>query len=183
MNVNAVSMNRSQRRQAEKAARRAPPRTRPQVPSSNPLFALTSEARNVMGTSERRAMDALLEHRATDSDCSQIMTLIEASLRALRKTMKLAHQMPHLDPEALQAADRVLSRAGWAIYRARERWEQTGVYGLDAADRSALIEADTLVGHMRQPNVIQRKTWMAALREAAHDKQGVTLLPFEECQL
>lgn len=181
--MTAVTMNRAQRRQAEKAARAAPTRRHSKVPTINPLFALSAEARNVMGTSERLAMDALLEHRATDSDCAQVMTVIEASIRAIRKSLEVVDEMPHLDPEALRAALRVFSRAGWSIYRARERFEATGVYGLDAADRGALIQIDGLVGEMRKPNVIFRRIWMAALRESWQSRTGVTLMPFEECQL
>lgn len=179
----AATLNRAQRRQREKAARCIQARRPPKVSTINPLFALSAEARNAMGTGERRAMDALLEHRATDDDCCQIMTLIEASIRAIRKTLERADEMAQLDPEALRDALRVFNRAGWSIYRARERFEASGVYGLDAADRTALIQADGLVGQMRQPNVILRKTWMAALRESALDRKGVTLMPFEECQL
>lgn len=181
--MTAATLNRAQRRQAEKAARAAPTRRHAEVPTINPLFALSSEARNVMGASERRAMDALLGHRAADDDCTQIMTLIEASIRAIRKTLEQAQEMQHLDPEALRAALRVFNRAGWSIYRARERFEATGVYGLDAADRSALIQVDELIGEMRRPGVILRKTWMAALRESWQSRKGVTLMAFEECQL
>lgn len=61
------------------------------------------------------------------------------------------------------------------------RHGQTGVYGLDAADRAALMQADELVAEMRKPGVILRKTWLTAFRES-YMGRGVVIPAFEELE-
>lgn len=127
----------------------------------NPLFAMDATCRNLLATSERVAMDALLEHRATPDNMAEIETLIETSIRAA--TMART-QCPHLEPASLDRALATFHRAAWSLRHAKGRHKATGVYGLDAADRAALIEADQLVGEMRAPGMILRKTWLLAFR-------------------
>lgn len=145
----------------------------------NPMFALSTEASNELSKAERRAMDALLEHRATDSDMGALEVLVESSIRAIRISQTTPN--PHLDPQALEAALRVFQRAGWSLRHAKQRHAQTGVYGLDAADRAALIEADQLVGEMRKPGVVLRKTWLRALKNS-FTGNGIKLPALETLQ-
>lgn len=130
----------------------------------NPLFALDAHARNRLALTERVAMDAILDHKATADHIAEITTLIEASVRAVLITKEQA--LPHLDGSALDATLQAFYRAARALINARRRHETTGVYGLDAEDRAALIQIDQLVGDMRKPGVILRKTWLQALRDA-----------------
>lgn len=180
--MTAVTMNRAQRREAEKAARRPAKRSNPgatRVIPVNPMFALDIHARNRLATTERQAFDALLEHRATADHVSEIETLIEASIRAIGITQR--ENLPHLDGSGLAEALKVFHRAAWSIKRAKARHTQAGVYGLDAADRAALIQADELVAEMRQPGVILRKTWLMAFRES-YMGRGVVIPAFEELE-
>ena len=130
----------------------------------NPLFSLDAEAANCMAITERIAMDALLDHKATPDNIGQIETLIETCIRAVKIAKRDA--LPHLDPASLDEALEAFHEAGRALRRAKIRHDKTGVYGLDAADRAAMIQADSLVGEMRKPNVIMRKTWLKAFRES-----------------
>ncbi len=130
----------------------------------NPLFSLGAEAANRLAITERIAMDALLDHKATPDHIGQLETLIETSIRATLIAKRDA--LPHLDPASLDEALEAFYEAGRAIRRAKIRHDKTGVYGLDAADRAAMIQADLLVGAMRKPNVILRKTWLKAFRES-----------------
>lgn len=142
----------------------------------NPLFALSTAARNMLATTERVAIDALLAHTATADHVGEVETLIEASIRAIGIAQREGHG--HLDADALGAAVQVFHRAAWAIRRAKERHEATGVYGLDGPGRLAVIQADELVAEMRKPGVLLRKTWLIAFKEAYAGK-GVELP--EEC--
>ena len=130
----------------------------------NPLFSLDAEAANRLAITERIAMDALLDHKATPDHIGQLETLIETSIRATLIAKRDA--LPHLDPASLDEALEAFYEAGRALRRAKIRHDKTGVYGLDAADRAAMIQADLLVGAMRKPNVILRKTWLKAFRES-----------------
>jgi hypothetical protein len=130
----------------------------------NPLFSLGAEAANRLAIAERIAMDAMLDHKATPDHIGQLETLIETSIRATLIAKRDA--LPHLDPASLDEALEAFYEAGRAIRRAKIRHDKTGVYGLDAADRAAMIQADLLVGAMRKPNVILRKTWLKAFRES-----------------
>lgn len=144
----------------------------------NPMFALSTAASNMLSKTERVAMDALLEHRATADNVAEISSLIEASIRAIGIARNEGHQ--HLDPEALEAALKVFNRAAWALRHARARHQTTGVYGLDSSDRAALIQADELVGQMRKPRALQRRIWLLAFKQA-YSGHGITLMPLEEC--
>lgn len=177
MDVLTMPLNRAQRRAVEKELRRParPPIHQPQP--INPLFALSVRSRNTLATTERQSLDALLQHRATADNVAELETVMESTIRAIGVTQK--QSLPHLDPSGLADALRVFQRAAWALRRAKQRHAQAGVYGLDAADRAALIHADELVGEMRKPGVILRKTWMAALRESCSSR-GIKLPPFEE---
>lgn len=130
----------------------------------NPLFSLDAQASNRLAVTERIAMDALLDHKATADHIGQLETLIETSIRATNIAKRDA--LPHLDQSALDEALEAFFEAARAIRRAKIRHEKAGVYGLDAADRAAMILADQLVGEMRKPNVILRKTWLKAFRES-----------------
>ncbi|MEJ1935764.1 hypothetical protein WDZ92_36690 [Nostoc sp. NIES-2111] len=177
-----ATMNRAQRRQAEKAGRRPVKRANPaqtRVIPVNPLFALDIHARNRLATSERQAFDALLEHRATPDHVGEIETLIETAIRAIGITQR--ENLPHLDGSGLAEALKVFHRAAWSIRRAKVRQAQAGVYGLDAADRAALMQADELVAEMRKPGVILRKTWLTAFRES-YMGRGVVIPAFEELE-
>lgn len=180
--MTAATMNRAQRRQAEKAARRPQPRPtlgQTRVIPVNPLFALDIHARNRLATTERAAFDALLEHRATADNIGELETLIETAIRAIGITQR--ENLPHLDASGLADALKVFHRAAWSIKRAKARHQDNGVYGLDSGDRTALIQADHLVAEMRQPGVILRKTWLAAFRESYAGK-GVAIPAFEELE-
>lgn len=164
----------------EKAARRPQPRPtigQTRVIPVNPMFALDVHARNRLAITERAAFDALLEHRATDDNIGELETLIETAIRAIGITQR--ENLPHLDASGLSEALRVFHRAAWSLKRAKARHQETGVYGLDAGDRGALIQADHLVAEMRQPGVILRKTWLAAFRESYSGK-GVRIPAWEE---
>lgn len=176
--MTTATLNRAQRRAAEKQARRPAPR-QPfgDAMPMNPMFSLSVAARNRMAVLERQAFDALLEHRATADDVGQLETLVETAIRAICITRR--EDMVHLDDSSLDEALKVFHRAAWSIKRAKVRQAQTGVYGLDAADRAALMHADQLVAEMRQPGVILRKTWMTALRES-YFGNGVEIPAFEE---
>lgn len=128
----------------------------------NPMFALDVAARNTLATQERKAYDALLEHRATLDDVTQIETVCETSIRAIQIAKKEASA--HLDQSALDDALKVIYRGAYAMRHSRQRHAETGVYGLDAADRQALIELDDLIAEMRKPGVITRRVWLKALR-------------------
>ena len=144
----------------------------------NPMFALNAECRNALAVPERRAMDALLEHRATDDDIECIETLIEASIRAVRISIETSSHLVHAQLETALAA---LYSAALGLRNSKARKAAVGVYGLDAADREALIALDGLVMQMRKPGVILRKTWLAAFR-GAMSKQGVVIPKQEQSQ-
>lgn len=143
----------------------------------NPLFALNTASRNRLASTERVAMDALLEHRATADNVGEIETLVEASIRALRIAQR--EGFTHLDAEGIEQALMVFYRAAHAIKAARERHAKVGVYGLSFAGRAALIEADQLVAELRRPGVLLRKTWLMAFREA-YSGRGVEIPPMDE---
>lgn len=143
----------------------------------NPLFALNTACRNRLAATERVAMDALLEHRATADNVGEIETLIEASIRAIQIAQREGY--PHLDADGLAQALHAFYRAAHAIKHAKARHAASGVYGLDAADRAALIEADQLVAELRKPGVLLCKTWLMAFREA-YAGSGVALPALDE---
>lgn len=173
------TLSRASRRALERSTKTAKPspRTGPKVIPINPLFALNATARNKLALTERKAFDAILSHQATPDNIDEIETLIEASIRAIKITQR--EKLPHLDASGLDAALQRFYRAAWSIRHAKARHAETGVYGLDAADRAALIEVDELVGEMRKPGVILRKTWLAAFRESYAGK-GVLIPALEE---
>lgn len=179
--MTAPTLNRETRRAIARAARtaRKPQRQGTKVIPINPLFAMDAHCRNKLATVERRAMDALLEHRATKDDIEQIETLIEAAIRAVR--MAKVDNLEHLDTEALDAALATFNRAAWAMKHANARHKEVGVYGLSASDREAVIQADQLVAEMRKPGVITRKTWLNAFRESAKG-HGVSIPALEELE-
>lgn len=170
-------MNREVRRALERSGKAAPKRPARKVITINPMFALDVSARNRLAATERKAMDAILEHCATKDDIEQIETLIETTIRAIG----IAKDLPHLDAEGLEAALKVFNRAAWSLKHAKARHKEVGVYGLSASDRDALIQADHLVAEMRKPGVITRKTWLAAFRESYAGK-GVLIPAFEELE-
>jgi hypothetical protein len=174
-----MQLNRETRRALKRAERTvsSPARQSTKVIPVNPLFALDATARNKLATTERKAFDAILAHQATPDNIGEIETLIEASIRAIKITQR--EKLPHLDASGLDAALQRFYRAAWSIRHAKARHAETGVYGLDAADRAALIEVDELVGEMRKPGVILRKTWLAAFRESYAGK-GVLIPALEE---
>ena len=71
-------MNREVRRALERSGKAAPKRPARKVITINPMFALDVSARNRQAATERKAMDAILEHCATKDDIEQIETLIFA---------------------------------------------------------------------------------------------------------
>lgn len=153
-------MNREVRRALERAEKTAPKRPARRVIPINPMFALDVSARNRLAATERKAMDAILEHCATKDDIEQIETLIETTIRAIG----IASELPHLDANGLEAALAAFHRAAWSLKHAKARHKEVGVYGLSASDRDALIQADELVAEMRKPGVITRRVWIKALK-------------------
>lgn len=119
-----------------------------------------------MDTWERKAIDALMEHKATDDDIGCIEAMLEAAIRACMLTIEQG--LPHLDEKQLRDCIEVFMEAARAIKMAGLRKEQTGVYGLNGPERTAIYDAHELVGQMRKPGIILRRTWMQALRQAAN---------------
>ena len=135
------------------------------ISAINPLFSLGADAANRLAIPERIAMDALMAHKANADHIGQLETLVETSIRAVLIAKREA--LPHLDMAALEEALEAFMDAARSLRRAKIRHDKTGVYGLDSADRAAMARADELVGEMRKPGVILRKTWLKAFRESA----------------
>lgn len=180
--IQAPTLNRAQRRAAEKAARQQPRRsTLGEIRTTpvNPLFAMDAVCRNRLATSERRSFAALLDHCATASNVAEIETLIETAIRSIR----MAKNLPQIDQDGADQAVKVFFRAAWSLRRAKARHADTGVYGLDAADREALVRAEALIAEMRRPGVVTRKTWLAAFRDSYTGRGGKVVVPaFEELE-
>lgn len=143
-----------------------------------PSFAITQVARNNLGVRERAALDAILSHHANKDDLDSLVGMIEAGIYAARIAAKHP-ACTHLDPEGLKAAEAQFMAAGWAIHHAKRRYDESGVFGLDAADRQALIDAEALSADMRTPGVILRTVWVQAFRMAIERRGGIPLTPVE----
>lgn len=139
----------------------------------NPLFALAIEGRNALGTMERAAVAALLEHRATREDIGVVGSMMQVAIRAVRITHK---ETPDLyEPGALAEAQRIAMRAILAVRAAIHRFDSTGVYGLDAAGRQHVIAADELIADARKPNRITRRVWLLAYRQNLASRGNLTI--------
>jgi hypothetical protein len=151
----------------------------------NPLFALGIESRNALGTMERAAVAALLEHRATPEDVGLITAMLQSSIRAVRLTHK--ETPDEHEPGVLDEAQRVIMRAALAVRAARQRFDKTGTYGLDSAGRAHVIEADELIADCRKPGRITRRVWLLAHRQNLADRAGIpipeTLEGIDQCTL
>lgn len=148
---------------------------------SPPTFAMQQEAKNRMATLERKAVDALLEHRATEEDIGRLEQMAECGIRAIRKARKLPH-CRHLDQDQLGEAERAMQRGAHAIHRAVERQKATGVYGLDALDRQCIQDFDAWYGAMTERGAIPRAVWIGALADQLHKRGRVVLAPWESLQ-
>lgn len=151
----------------------------------NPLFALGIESRNALGVMERAAVAALLEHRATLEDVNVVRSMLQVAIRAVRITHK---ETPDLyEPGALAEAQRLVMRGALAVRAARQRFDSTGVYGLDSTDRRHVIEADELIADCRRPGRITRRVWLLAYRQNLADRGGIsvpeTLEGIDQCTL
>jgi hypothetical protein len=145
-----------------------------------PSFAFTLATENHLAAQERISLDALLQHRATNEDAGRVMGMLEIAIRAIRIARKHS-ACRHLDPAGLDQAEKVMHRAGHAIHRAKQRHLQHGRFGLDAADRRALIDAEALNADLRKPGVILRLVWGLASKEACQTRDGIRLMPIEQC--
>ena len=165
-------MNREVRRALERAGKTAPKRPARHIIPINPLFALDVSARNRLAATERKALDAILGHCATEDDVSQVETICETAIRAI--TIAKSEAPEHLDMSALDQALESIYKAARAMRKARARHDASGTYGLDAADRQSVIDLDFLIAEMRKPGVITRRVWIKALRDSMSG-QGVRI--------
>ena len=139
----------------------------------NPCFSLGDSSRIALAVQERLAFDALLQHRAQAEDIEVIAATLETAIRAVRMTHKEA---PHLfEPGGLAETQRVLMRAAHAMLKARQRFDKTGVYGLDGPGRLHITEADELIAHTRKPGTITRRTWLLAHRQNLATRDGIPI--------
>lgn len=146
-----------------------------------PAFAMNVDAKVRMAVRERNAIDALLQHKATEQDLQVLEALAECSVRAIRHARKLAY-CRHLDPDQLAQCERVMFRLAHALRRAAGRKEATGVYGLDAVDRQCVIEADQWCGAMTERGAIPRAVWLMAYRDGAQNRGRVVVPAWEKLQ-
>lgn len=144
-----------------------------------PAFAIAGEARLRMCVRERNAVDALLAHRASDDDISVIESLLEASVRAIKKARKLSY-CSHLDPDHLDQCERAMYRAAHALRHAQSRHEATGTYGLDAQDRACIVAMDEWYGAMTERGAIPRAVWLMAYRDGATNNGRVVVPAWEK---
>lgn len=150
---------------------------RPLVPM--PGWAQSEESKRDQALKEAVALQSLLAHTATDDDAGHWSSLLEISLRMCR-IVSDHKKHPYLDPEAVHEANKTFMRAAWAIHKAAQRKQDSGVYGLDAGDRKALIEAEAFVAAFRES--VPRLVWARAIREALEAKKGIPLKPLEELE-
>jgi hypothetical protein len=150
-------------------------------PAIPPSFALPAEGRLRLSVPERNAIDALLAHTATPEQFGIVECICEVGIRAIKKAQKAPH-CKHLEPEALSQALLDFHRAGHALDRIKARKETAGVYGLDAYDRNCILEMDGWNGALQAPGFIPRAIWLAALRDGAHRKGRVVLIPLEQLE-
>jgi hypothetical protein len=151
------------------------------TPAIPPSFALPSESRLRLSVPERNAIDALLAHTATTEQFSIVECICEVGIRAIKKAQKAPH-CKNLEPEGLKQALHIYHRAGHALDRIKARKEETGVYGLSAADRVCIQEMDSWGGLLASKGHIPRAIWLAALRDGAHRKGRVVLIPLEQLE-
>ncbi len=150
---------------------------RPLIPM--PGWAQSEESKRDQALKEAIALQSLLAHTGTDDDMGHWSSLLEISLRMCR-IVSDAKKHPYLDPEAVSEANKTFTRAAWALHKAAQRHKDSGVYGFDAGDRAALIEAESYVAAFRQS--VPRLVWARAIREALDAPQGITLKPLEELE-
>lgn len=146
-----------------------------------PAFAMAGDAKVRMGVRERNAVDALLAHRATEQDIGVIESLIEASVRAIKKARKLSY-CSHLDADQLAECERVMYRAAHAVRHAKDRHAATGTYGLDALDRACIVAMDEWYGAMTERGAIPRAVWLMAYRDGATNNGRVVVPAWEKLQ-
>jgi len=151
------------------------------TPNIPPSFTLPAEARLRLAVPERNAMDALLAHTATSEQVGIVECICEVGIRAIKKAQKAPH-CRHLDPEALGLALRDFNLAGHALTRIKARHEATGVYGMDAKDRAAVLEMDGWHGALNAPGGIPRAIGMGALRDGANGKGRMVLIPPDQLE-
>lgn len=151
------------------------------TPAIPPSFALPAANRLRLSVPERNAIDALMNHTATPEQFGIVECICEVGIRAIKKAQQAPH-CKHLEPEAIRAALLDFHRAGHALTRIAERNAATGVYGLDAKDRTAILEMDGWHGALNAPGHIPRAIWMAALRDGAHRVGRVVLMPIEQLE-
>ena len=147
---------------------------RPLVPM--PGWAQSEESKRDQALKEAIALQSLLAHTGTDDEMGHWASLLEIALR-MCSIVKDAKKHPYLDPEAVHEAHKTFMRAAWGLHKAQQRHAETGVYGFDAADRKALIEAEAFVAAFRES--VPRLVWARAIREALTAKRGVVITPPE----
>lgn len=172
-------MNRAQRRALLKAERRSNAKPAPQKQWSVPMpcWAQAEESKRDQALKEAVALQSLLAHEGTDDDMDHWSSLLEIVLRICANYQEGEERADYLDPEAVHEAHKTFMRAAWGLHKAQQRHGETGVYGFDAADRKALIEAEAFVAAFRES--VPRLVWARAIREALTAKKGVTITPPE----
>jgi hypothetical protein len=144
-----------------------------------PGWAQSEQSKRDQALKEATALQSLLAHTGRDDDMGHWSSLMEISLRMCR-IVSDTKQHPYLDPAAVKEAHKVFTRSAWALHKAMHRKQETGVYGFDAADRAALIEAEDYVAAFRES--VPRLVWARAIREALTAKKGVSLTPLEQLE-
>jgi hypothetical protein len=171
-------MNRQQRR-ALSRAERTQAGTKRRLPTvSLPGWAQAEDSKRDQALKEAIALQSLLAHTGTDDDMGHWSSLLEISLRICKH---LDEQRPdYLDLHEIHCANRTFTRAAWGLHKAMHRKTETGVYGFDASDRAALIEAENYVAAFRES--VPRLVWARAIREALAAKAGIPLTPLEQLE-
>lgn len=143
-----------------------------------PGWAQAEESKLDQALKEAVALQSLLAHTGTDDEMGHWSSLMEIVLRICHALKKRPTQ--YLDPEAVHEAHKCFMRSAWALHKAAQRHKDSGVYGFDAGDRAALIEAEEYVAAFRQS--VPRLVWARAIREALTAPHGITLKPLEELE-
>lgn len=146
-----------------------------------PAFRLPAGHELRLAAVESDAVRDLLAHKATDEQMGVLEVMVETSIRALTLAPKRPKHCGHLDPFAIQEGIRVMHRAGHALTHARYRHETGGVFGLNAADRSAIEEMADWHAALNAKGGIPRAIWLQALGLAVRGR-GVQLIPLEQLE-
>lgn len=151
------------------------------IPAIPVSFRLPAGREIKLAMVDSEAVRALLDHKANHEHIGALEVMAETGIRALQLAPKRPKHCGHLDPAALRHAMLAMHRGAHAIRHAKARHEASGVFGLDAADRNAIMDLADWHAAMNAKGAIPRAIWLQALRDAAAGS-GVVLMPIEDLE-